>query len=216
MGNTTSIFIDNSLDRFLQTTKCVTHPSLQKTIQDIDPTILELHLAEQEIKYPCARTRWISIMQERSIIDWSDSYSAAVNCTRAMSMNEPTFEYVEALIGHIVARSLKGGVLGASAGIGAMCQLTSGFDAYQETWKLDDQTQPDGKAYLRQLITNAIKFLRLNFELDRFVLHGQYTCDIRFGIYEVLDLIKVGQGEVVVEEEEEEEDEEVWDEADWE
>ena len=94
MGNTTSTFTDNSLDRFLQTTKCIAHPSLQMAIQDIDPIILELHLAEQEIKHPCARTRWISIMQERSIINWSNPHWAAVNCTRVMSVDEPTFEYV--------------------------------------------------------------------------------------------------------------------------
>ena len=103
-----------------------------------------------------------------------------------------------------------------------MYRLTAGFDANEETWKLDDRTHPHGKTYLRELITNGIDFLKLNFGLDRpyigFVPHKQYTCDIRFGIYEVLDLIKVGQGEVVVEEEEEEEeeDEQVSDEADWE
>jgi len=216
MGNTNSTFTDNSLDRFLQTTRYVTHPSLRNTIQDIDPTILGLHLAEQEIKHPCARSRWISIMQERSIINWSNPYSAAVNCTRAMSVGEPTFEYVEALIGHIVARSLKRGEQGARDGIDAMYRLTAGFDANKETWRLDDQTHPHGKTYLRQLITNGIKFLKLNFGLDRpyigLVPHKQYTCDIRFGIYEVLDLFKVAARD----EEEETEDEEVWDEADWE
>lgn len=126
-------------------------------------------------------------------------------------MNEPTFEYVEALIRHIVARSLKRGAQGAIDGIHAIYHLKAGFDANEETWKLDDRTHLHGKPCLRQLITNAIEFLKLNFGLDHLVQDKQYTCDIRFGIYEALDLFNA----MPWEEAEEVVDEEIRDEADW-
>jgi hypothetical protein len=97
-----------------------------------------------------------------------------------------------------------------------MSQLMNGLDASEMTWKLDDQTHPHGKVQLRQLVTNAITFLELNFGLNYYhnstgvVPVNQYIYDGTFGIYEVLDFIKV------VEWEEAEEDEEALDEADWE
>ena len=93
-----------------------------------------------------------------------------------------------------------------------MYYLRAGFDANGETWKIhDDPIHPHGKTYLRQLITNAIEFLKLNFGLDHLVQYKQYTCGIRFGIYEALDLFKAmswEEAEGVV-------DEEIRDEADW-
>jgi hypothetical protein len=130
--------------------------------------------------------------------------------------NQITYKYMKAAIGHIVARSLKGGVEGAQAGIDAMSQLMNGLDATEMTWKLDDQTHPYGKLQLRQLVINAIRFLELNFGLNYYhnstgvVPVNQYIYDGTFGIYEALDFIKVAEGET------EDEDEEELDEADWE
>jgi hypothetical protein len=174
MGNTTSTSTETSVERFLETTKYVTHPLLQKIIQDIDPTQLELQLAEQEIKYPCARTRWISIMQEEGVIDWSDSVWAAISCAGAMMRDEPTYEYVEALIGYIGARSLKGGIEGARSGIRAMYRLTHGLVLSEKIWKLDDRAHPHGKERLRQLATNAVSFFNSTSRLTTLAVASEF------------------------------------------
>jgi hypothetical protein len=100
------------------------YTTLGKLIDDIDPSLIQPTETPSQRQEVAARAEFIKIMKAEGHIKWSNLENAVNDCARSIERGNAPFEYVDAIIHHVV-ECVQHGATHVDIGISAIAKIAS-------------------------------------------------------------------------------------------